>query len=87
MKTQASIVVSIMFLLIGSVVIFNSHSFSQRNEVTTRFVTSIDTNTVYLTTTIDNDATTTVFVTPSLSTSTVLSSSIHNHVDPNDNRN
>ena len=66
MKTQASIVVTIMFLLIGSVVIFNSHSFSQRNDVTTSFVTNTTTNTVYVTTTVLNDATNTVFVTPSL---------------------
>ena len=55
-----------MFLLVGSVVIFNSHSFSQRNDVTTRFETNIATNTVYFTTTVLNDATSTVFVTPSL---------------------
>jgi hypothetical protein len=63
MKTQASIVVSIMFLLVGSVVIFNSHSFSPRNEITTRFVTSVSTNTLYVTTTVANEATSTVFVT------------------------
>jgi hypothetical protein len=73
MKTQASIVISIMFLLIGSVVIFNSHSFSKNNEITTRFVTNIDTNTVYVTTTLLNEATSTVFVTPSLPTSILIS--------------
>jgi len=73
MKTQASIVVSIMFLLVGSVVIFNSHSFSRNNEIATRFVTSIDTNTVYVTTTVLNEATSTIFVTPSLPTSIVVS--------------
>src|SRR5271169_7111359 len=71
MKTQASVVVAIIFLLIGSVVLFNSHSFSQKNENTTSFVTVVDTNTVYVTTTVSNEATSTVFEVPPTTTSTL----------------
>ncbi len=68
-KVQASLALSIVVLLIGSVVIFNSHSFSLKDE--SRVVTSVETTTEYLTRTVFSQATSTMFVTPSSPTSVV----------------
>jgi hypothetical protein len=68
-KVQASLALSIVVLLIGPVVIFNSHSFSLKDE--SRVVTSVETTTEYLTRTVFSQATSTMFVTPSSPTSVV----------------
>jgi hypothetical protein len=76
-RTQAFLILPIIVLLVGSVVIFNSHSFSLKTEITTNVVTDIQTSTQFVTQTVQSDATKTVFFTqPPISvtvTSTIFS--------------
>jgi len=72
-RTQALLIVPIIVLLIGSVVIFNSHSFSLRTETTTDVVTDVQASTQFITQTIQNDATRTVFFTQPPASVTVTS--------------
>ncbi len=67
--TKALLLIAIIVLLIGSVVIFNSRSFSPRDEFTT--VTELETSVEYVATTIQNIATSTIFLAPPSSSETV----------------
>jgi hypothetical protein len=70
-RIQSSILLVIIFLLVGTVVVFNSHSFSENDETITQVVSSNITTTEYVTRTVLSGATSTVFVTPAPSISSV----------------
>ena len=68
---QALLVISIILLLVGSVVIFNSRSFSTTKESTTDFVTELETSIEYVTTTVQNTATSYFYSVPPSPSGTV----------------
>jgi hypothetical protein len=70
LKTLAIPLMVMIVLLAGSIVVFNSRSFSVDHATTTDVVTSVQTNTIYVTETTQNDETSFVFLTPPIATVT-----------------
>ncbi len=72
-RTHALLIIPIIVLLIGSVVLFNSRSFSLQTESKTELASEVQTSTEYVTQTVQNEAMDTISLVPPSSSVTVTS--------------